>query len=535
MPRRKGKRESSADEFYFDAEEAERWVDWFELFLTHVTGHLQGQSIVLEEWQKEELIRPLFGWRRKDDKTRKYRTAFVFLPRKNTKSTIIAGIGLGMTIIDGEAGARNFASAATEDQAHELFDIAKGMIRQNPELDAICEVLEDVIQHRETGNTFRCISGSSKGKTGFHVHFAAIDEYHEQPNLKIRQVLKTGTVGRRQPLMVMLTTAGDDKNSVCYREYQYAKKVRDGVIKNDSYFALIYEADEEDDPHDERTWKAANPGYGTSINPRTFREIHDEAQKSAGEWNTFLQFHLNRWVHSRARYLPLEKWEACQRDFSVEDLKGLVCYGGLDLASIRDLCSLTLVFPEWARAVGEDILRPSYRVLNWNWIPEEGAAQRENEGYPYLDWIRNGWIKATPGDVTDYEIIRQDINEIGTWFKLSEIGYDPFKATEIVQKLQDEDGFKMTVTRTGTRTMSPAVDRWEHLVLRQELTHNGNGVLTFAVSNAVAKIDSKKNKMIDKEREEEKIDPLVAGIIAMARAMVAPAPAPEPYVEVWDW
>ena len=528
----KRKPRSSDDKYYFDQDCADKWVNWFELFLTHTIGDKGGQSIVLEEWQKEKWIRPLFGWKCKSDGTRRYRTVFIYCPRKNGKSLINAGIGLGMTAIDGEQGARCYTTAATEEQAHELFDMAKTMVLQNPELLEIFEVLEDCIQHKASRSAFRCVSGTPKGKTGSNVHLAIIDEYHEQPNLKLRQIMKTGTASRKQPLLIMVTTAGDDRNSPCYREYTYAKQVRDGVVKNDSYFQLIYEADDEDDPHLVSTWRKANPNFGISVNADTFREIHDESLKSAGEWNTFLQFHLNRWVQKRSRLIPIDKWDACYEPFTAESLYGKPCYGGMDLASIRDLCSFSLLFPDWQRREG-DLMRVLYRVLNWNWIPEEGAIEREKDGYPYLDWIQSGFIRTTSGDCTDYEVIRQDINDLGKLFQIVEIGYDPFKSTEIVQNLQDKDGFKMVQVRNGTLTMSPSVDRLEHLIIRNELHHNANSVLTFCVSNVVVTVDHKKNKMLAKERDEEKIDAVTSTVIALTRAVVAKPLAPMPTVEAW--
>lgn len=521
---------TSDGKFYFDEPEAQRWVDWFELFLTHVDGALAKEPIKLAKWQKDDWIRPLFGWKRRNG-TRRYRTAFIFLPRKNGKSIITAGIALGMLHLDKEPGAQIYVAASNEDQAHVLFDMAKCMIEQSDDLKQIFEVYEDHIYHPKSRGVFKVITGTPKGKHGFNVHGAIIDEYHEQPDPKLRKVLRTGMPSRRQPLFIYLSTAGDDVNTPCHKEYTRAKNYKLGIgPTNDTYFQLIYEADPEDDWQVEATWKKANPNYGIGVYPEYYEEAVAEILEQPAELNDFKQLHLNMWVESAASLMPLELWRSRKAKYTIADLLGKECYGGMDLADTDDMAAFSLCFPSWRfekRVIDEvEQLIPvlSVRPLTHYFLPRGAFKYNRKNAHTYTDWERAGLLTVTDGDVLDYGYIEQYILDVGKKFRINQIGYDPWKGTEIVQRLQDTHGFKMVKMRQGMQTMSPPTERLLTLVKAKEIDHDDNPIFNWNVANAAIVTDINKNKMITKEKSAGKIDGLAAFLMALGIAITQAPP-----------
>lgn len=489
-------------EFYFDEAEAKRATEFYPKFLRHVKGEWAGQPIELMPWMRDEIIRPLFGWKRSDG-TRRYRQAYIEVPRKNAKSTLCAGIGGYLLFCDHEPGAEIYSAAADRDQARIVFGDAKSMIKGSPELDTRCEVWKNSIVVPRTNSSWKVLSADVATKHGLNAHGIIFDELHTQPNRDLYDVLHTSTGARRQPLEVYITTAGFDRHSICWELHDYADKVIHGIIEDTAFLPVIHAADEADDWRLESTWRKANPSYGISIKEEYLAKECKRAQESPAYENTFRRLHLNQWTEQDVRWMQMEKWDACNFPVTQELLRGRRCYGGLDLATVNDLASFVLIFPDDDNA-----------VVAYNWVPADNILKRSRRDRVSYDvWVKKEFIKATPGNVIDYDCIRKDINDIASLFQIEEIGFDPYNATQLSTQLQD-DGITMVPLRQGAQTMSEPTKEVMKLVLGKQLKHGGNPVLRWAASNVTIRQDSNGNIKMDKERSSEKIDPMVA--LAMA-------------------
>lgn len=502
------RRGSSADGLRFDQVEAGRACEFFERFLSHVKGEWAGQPFRLEAWQRDELIQPLFGWKRPDG-SRKYRTAYVAIPRKNGKSSICAGIALYLLFSDREPGAEIYSAAADRDQAAIVFDVAKQMVEASSELQRRCELYRRSIVVPSTGSSYKVLSADAYTKHGLNAHGIIFDELHAQPNRELWDVLTTSTGARRQPLTVAITTAGYDRHSICYEQHSYAEKVRDGIISDPSFLPVLYQAGTEDDWQAEATWRKANPSLGVSVKLDYLAQEAKRAAESPAYQNTFRRLHLNQWTEQAERWLSMDRWDACSATVSPEDLEGRDCFAGLDLASTTDIASLALVFP------GDDGV---FDALAFFWVPEDGVRLRSRrDKVPYETWAAAGLIRPTEGDVIDYDRIRADINELGKVYRIREIAIDRWAATQITTQLQG-DGFTMVPFGQGFASMSAPTKELEKLVLGEQLAHGGNPVLRWMASNVAVRQDPAGNLKPDKSRSSEKIDGIVALIMAVDRA-----------------
>ena len=337
------------DEFWFDKDAANLAVRFFEKLLLHSKGEWAGKPFKLQDWQREDIIRPLFGWKRKDapkieDCTRRYRTAYIEIPRKNGKSTLCAGLALYLLFADGEPGAEVYSAAADTDQARIVFEEAQRMVETSPALSEHGQIYRRSIIVKSERSTYRVISADAHTKHGFNAHGIVFDELHAQPNRELWDVLNTSTGARRQPLMIMITTAGVyDPNSICWEQHEYARQVLNGAIDDPSYFAYIAAADEDDDWTSPVVWAKANPGLGETIKLDYLEAECRRAIQSPAYQNTFRRLHLNQWTSQDERWLDMAAWNACKREFP--DLKGRACFGGLDLASTTDIAAFVLCFP----------------------------------------------------------------------------------------------------------------------------------------------------------------------------------------------
>ena len=331
--------------FYYDKDEANRAISFIETFCSHTKGELTGQPLLLEKWQKK-IIGDLFGWKNKKTNLRQYRTALVMISRKNGKSTLCAAIGLYMLFADSERGSEVYSAAGDRAQAGIVFEIAKTMINNNPELVKRSKIFRNSITHEAKGNFYQAISSDSKTKHGFNANCIIFDELHTQPNRDLWDTLLTSTGSRRQPLCIAITTAGYDKNSICYEIYNYAKQVQDNIIDDPSFYSCIFEADMEDKIDDENTWKKANPNYGVSLKKEYMKRESQRAMDVPSYQNTFKRLMLNIWTDSQAAWISSKEWEACETEIDWDKFKGKECWAGLDLASTRDISALVLLFRE---------------------------------------------------------------------------------------------------------------------------------------------------------------------------------------------
>lgn len=523
-PKKKRRDSSASDSFWFDKDEAQRAVDFFARMLRHVKGELAGQPFILQQWQADDIVRPLFGWKRADG-TRRYRRAYIEVPRKSGKSTISAGIGLYLLYADGEAGAEIYSAASDREQAAIVFDVARTMVEEKPSLKAVSEVYRRSIVVKRANSSYRVLSADAPHHHGLNAHGIIFDELHAQPNRELWDVLTTSVGARRQPLIVAITTAGYDRNSICWEVHDYALKVRDGIIDDPSFLPVIYAAPDDADWRNRKTWATANPGMGVTISEDYLAAECQRAIETPGYQNTFRRLHLNQWTEQSERWLDMATWDEGDEPFDAESLNGRECFGGLDLSSTTDLSAFVLVFPPL-----EDGER--WKCLCWFWLPEENARKRaDRDRVPYDVWGRDGLIELTEGNVIDYAWLRKRINELaGQKYQIKEIMYDRWNASQLVTWLT-EDGATMVPMGQGFASMTAPTKELEKLVVGRQLQHGSNPILRWMASNVAVSQDPAGNLKPDKAKSTEKIDGIVALIMGIASAVRHQGEEPSVYEE----
>ena len=499
--------------YYFDKEAANKAIGFIETFITHTKGELTGEPLKLEVWQKK-IISDLFGWKNKKTTFRKYRTAYIQVPRKNGKSTLCAAIGLYMLFADDERGSEIYSAAGDRQQAGIVFEIAKGMILNNEELSKRGKVFRNSIVNESKGNYYQAISSDSKTKHGFNANCIIFDELHTQPNRDLYDTLTTSVGSRRQPLTIAITTAGYDRNSICYEIYDYAKKVESKTIKDDTFYSCLFEALPEDDITCKKVWKKANPNYGISLKQDYMLVESQRAIDVPSYQNTFKRLMLNIWTESVQVWIPNKEWMACYQDFDYDTLDGMACWGGLDLASPRDLSALTLVFN----------VDNKYVILPHIFVPEDNAIKRsKKDNVDYLTFIREGDVIATEGDVQDYSFIRKKINDLAKKYRIQSIAYDRWGATQLILDLINQDGIPMSPLGQGFVSLSAPTKTYEREIIAKNVIHNNNKCMTWCMSNVAIQEDAAGNIKPAKNKSKEKIDPVVATICAFAEMMTTEA------------
>lgn len=494
--------------YLFDAKQGALAVAFFEKLLAHTTGEWAGKPFALQEWQRDDVVRPLFGWKR-DDGSRKYRRAYIEIPRKNGKSTLSAGLALYMLFADNEPGAEVYSAAADREQASIVFDTAKRMIEASPVLSKRCQVFKRHIVVPSTNSIYRVLSADAYTKHGLNAHAIIVDELHAQPNRELWDVLTTSTGARRQPLVVAITTAGYDRNSICWEQHEYARQVTAGLITDPSFFAYIAAAEGADDWTDPVVWAKANPGLGTSVKLEYLAAECERAKSVPAYQNTFRRLHLNQWTAQESRYVDMAAWDAC--DAPLPDLSGRRCYLGLDLATTTDVAAGVMVFPP----VTDD---EPYYVLPRFWIPADAMAERERrDRVPYSTWVRAGYVTETEGNVIDYGAVQRDIMAWGEQYRISEVAYDPWNATQFAQQLESA-GVVCVQFRQGFASMSGPTVELVRLIMGRDIAHGGHPVLRWMADNMAVRQDPAGNVKPDKAKSTQRIDGMVALIMALGRA-----------------
>lgn len=493
----------------FDRDAAQHAIDFFG-FLKHSKGEWAGQTVRLEPWQQFYLW-VLFGWMRADG-TRRFRTAYQEVARKNGKTTVAAGVGLYLFDADDEPGAEVYTAATKRDQARIAHSEATRMVKASPFLRRRIRVFKDNLNIPGTASKFEPVGKDADSLDGLNVHGAIVDEVHAHKNRDLWDILETATGARRQPMMFAITTAGYNRQSLCFELHSYCEQVLDGVIQDDSFFGVIYTLDSGDDWQDEAVWVKANPNLGVSKKLDDMRRKARRAQEMPTALNAFLRLELNLWTESETKWLPVEAWTKCAGMVEPEGLRGRICYGGLDLSSTTDISAFVLVFPP--EAEGEP-----YRALCRFFIPQENMRARvRRDKVPYDVWVRQGLITATPGNVIDYDAIVAEIDELAQRYDIGEIAFDRWGATQMYQRLE-EARMMMVQFGQGFASMSPPMKELETLVLGGRLAHGGNPVLTWMANNLVARMDAAENIKPDKQKSTERIDGMVALIMALDRAL----------------
>jgi phage terminase large subunit-like protein len=494
----------------FDEAKAHKALTFIATYLRHTKGRWDGVPFELLPWQRE-LITTLFGTVDNDGR-RQYRTAYVEIPKKNGKTELGAAVALYLLFADGEPQAEVYSAAADREQASIVYHAARRMIELSPALAKRCKVIDSTkrIVHNN-GSHYRVLSAEAYTKHGYSPHGVIFDELHAQPNRELVDTLTLGSgAARAQPLFFLITTAGNDRHSICYEYHEYARQVRDGIIDDQTFLPVLYGIDEEADWTDPAVWREANPSMGQTITEEDMAAECRRAEQVPALENKFRQLRLNQWVKQESRFIPMVAWDACDERPAEESFRGAVFYGGLDLATTTDVAAFVAVH-------ADDGGR--FNALARFWIPEDNIDERvRRDKVPYDQWVREGWIEATPGNVVDYRTIRERIIEFGTEHELRELAYDRWGATQLSQDL-DEEGLTVVPFGQGYSSMSGPTKELLRLILDGSLRHGGNPVLRWMADNMVVRSDPAGNIKPDKERSSEKIDGIVALVMALDRAI----------------
>ena len=505
---------------YFEIQAAERVIRFFEKYLRHSKGKWGGKPFRLLDWQKYELLAPLFGWKRADG-LRRFRMGYVEIPKKNGKSTLSSGIALYLLMADGEPGAEVYSAAADRDQASIIFNESKSMVQSSKALSKRLKVIDSrkTITFGKTQSVYRALSADVPTKEGLNIHGLIFDELHAQKSRNLWDTLRYGEAARSKPLMLSITTAGFNRATICWEQHEYARKVLKGTVMDSGFFAMIYSTNWEESETrnsqveeipwtDRRAWYMANPSLGSTISVEDFAREVQEAMESPAKQNTFKRYRLNIWTRSETRWIPPEVWNRCAGGVMAEGAGDRKCFGGLDLSSTTDLTSFTLVFEADEAGVVD--------VLSHSWCPEDTISQRiRRDRVPYDLWAEQGFLTPTPGNVVDYDFILSRIFDLKEKHNLRLIGFDRWGATQITVKLE-EKGIDVMPVGQGFKDMSPPTKELERLVLTRKIRHGGNPLLSWAMDNVVIVSDPAENFKPSKEKSTERIDPAVSLVIAMA-------------------
>ena len=467
-----------------DERKARRVIDFIQC-LKHTKGEFHGKPFKLLPWQ-EKIIRDVFGTVREDDPTmRQYTTAYIEIPKKQGKSELGAAIALNMLVNDGEWKAEVYSCASDRQQAAIVFDVAVDMVKQSPALMKRIKIIPSMkrMVYQPTGSIYQVLSSEVATKHGLNVSACIFDELHTQPTRALYDVMTQGSGdARKQPLWFFLTTAGTDRNSICWEVHQKALDIIEGRKIDPRFYPVIFGLPDDADWTSEENWHRANPSLGHTITIDKVRDAFRKAQETPADENQFRQLRLNQWVKQSIRWMPMDKWDECGGVVDPYALEGRACYAGLDLSSTSDLTALALVFPP----ASED---EPYMALPFFWLPEETLALRVRRDHvPYDQWAKRGFIQTTEGNVVHYGFIERFICELGERYNIREIAHDRWNATMMVQTLED-DGFTMVPFGQGFRDMSPPTKELMRLVLEHKLCHGGHPVLRWNMDNAYVRTD----------------------------------------------
>lgn len=506
--------------WYFDAAAAEKACDFIEM-LPHIKGEWakRRELIVLQPWQMFSICN-IFGWLHAADildadgvltvraDTRRFRTCYEEVARKNAKSTLAAAIGLYMLEEDGEAGAEVYSAATTRNQAKIVFGIANAMARRTAELPL--EVRAHNINKPETASLFEALHAQGETLDGYNIHCALNDELHAWKNRDVYNVIETATGSRLQPLIFNITTAGSDTSGICYELRTYLVRILEGQIEDDSFFGVIYTLDKDDDWTDRDVWIKANPNLGVSVYPLDMENLCRKATEVVSQVNAFLTKRMNVWVNAAEAWMDMRKWEAgYDSKMRLEDFLGEDTYGGLDLASKIDVNSMAQLFER------EIDGRQHIFCFMRHWLPETAVLEDPNAQYD--GWVRAGHMRTTPGNVIDVDQIEADtLSEISGIFNLVELAVDPMHNSTQYGVHMAQQGILVVDVRPTVLNFSEPM-KWLEAYVKDGTFHHNCPVLTWMVSNVEVKRDQKDNIYPRKGAANRKIDGVVALLMALNR------------------
>lgn len=496
--------------------------------LKHTKGKWRGVQFDLLPWQRN-IISDVFGTVKKNG-FRQYNTAYIEVPKKNGKSELAAAVALKLLCADDEWGAEVYGCAADRQQASIVFDVAFAMVEQNRDLRKVIKPVLSAkrLVYKPTSSYYQVLSAESFTKHGLNVHGVIFDELHAQPNRDLYDIMTMGSGdARTQPLFFVITTAGDDpdRTSIGWEVHDYAEKVAKKVIKDPTFYSVIYGIPENADPWDEKNWRLANPSLGHTIELEKVRNAVIKAKETQANERLFRQLRLNQWVdYKTSGWISLDAWDAAAGLVVPEKLYGKTCYAGLDLSSKIDITAMALIFPP-------EEGRLKWQLIPYFWIPQDNLKARiKRDNFPYDKYIADGRIRATPGNVIDYDFIKKDIDAIATKYHIEEMGFDPWQAHQLAGSLAGE-GLSMVETRQGYKTLSPPTKELEKLVLGKEIEHGGCPVLRWMIGNVQVQHDVNENIRPVRLKGGKRIDGIMAILFGLGRAILHEENKPSVYEE----
>lgn len=499
-------------QYYFDGDVLQEFYDWSRLF-KHTKGILAGQHIELTDFQLF-LVANIFCWKEKSTGYRRFRKVYIQLARKNAKSQLLALIASYMAFLSDEQE-ECYIGATNREQSQIVYNEILSQINAVKMLKGKYKDSYGKITHIKSGSIIQPLSKESrKTGDGKNVSLAILDEFHAHPTDEIYEVMKSGMVARKQPIICIITTAGQDLSSPCYTEYQYVSKVLDpeNVIDNEEYFIMICELDEGDDIKDPKNWEKANPIVATY--PEGIKALKGDleiALEVPEKMTPFLTKNMNLWVNQKeGGYMNLAKWNACGVD-ELPDLRGREVFIGVDLSATLDLTSVSFLVP-----VGDE----TFAVLGHSFMPEGTMfAKTKTDKVPYDLWKRQGWLSTTEGDVVDYRFVQKYIDNMVADYgwEVRAIYYDKWNATQFANEARDL-GYATVEVIQGMKTLAPATKEFRELVHKSKIIHDKNPLINWAFGNAITKIDHNENFMLDKSKSTQRIDPVASIMTAYAHA-----------------
>lgn len=499
------------DKYYFDEVAANGAVRYIEDNIKHVAGPLSGQPLILEDWQKNEIIRPVFGWKHKENGLRKYTSAYVEIPKKNGKTFLAASFAAIFLDIEPEKGeVPIFSIAGNNDQAKLTFRATKGIITQSKRLSEKAEVLAHSIMVRSKSSQkyFRALASKSETQQGVNPQLVIADEVHIHKDADLIENQRKSMIARTQPLFLMITTAGSDLYGVGYAEHTHAKEVALGIRDDENLLVCIYCADKNDDPFSEETWKKANPNFGISVTAAGLEREAKKAAHSSSSLNSFLRYHLNIWTQSKDSWINDRDWMQSMWDYDESILLENECVGGLDLSGTSDITSFGLVWSIDGR----------YYSKLWYFLPEDKGSNSADKGnYQYLDWVKQGLVIETMGNTIDYDYIAQFISEKCKEYKITKIAFDPYRANYVIPKV-DAPHVECISFGQSWKEMTMPVTIFEKSIMDKDFNHGGDPVLRWMAGNVLKDTgrDGTIAKLVkDKNAPEKKIDGLIVCTMAL--------------------
>ena len=503
--------ETGADRgLVFDEDAAERAIRFF-TYLRQSKGQWAGEPLTLQDWQAF-VVGSIFGWKETTTGLRRFRKAYTEVARKNGKTTLAAGVALYLLDFDNEAGSEVYCAATKRDQARLCWSEAMRMVQSTPSLKRRIKIVESRANMHvlETSSKFEALGADNDSMDGLNPHAYIIDELHAHKTRGIVDALETAPGARQQPLAFYITTAGVARESVYSETHDYARRVAEGIVDDDQWFVYIATLDEGDDWTDPAVYIKANPSLGVTIQIDELTAERDRAMEAPGRQNAFRRLRLNQQTEQESRWIDIAAYDKSDGLVDVEKLKGHPCYAGLDLASRSDIAALVYVFPD--DTGGFDVVARFF-------VPEEGVEKRSRSGgVPYGQWVREGWIEATSGNVIDYDIIRERIKEDAANYDVREIGFDRWGATQLITQLQG-DGATVVPIGQGFASLSAPSKELEAFILGAKIRFGKNPVMRWMFSNVTVEMDPAGNIKPSKGKSTEKIDGVVAAIMALDRAL----------------